>query len=207
MRKILTFALVLAFSLQLVGCAGAEQPLQIEYLIGVSMANMREPWRLVMEEELNKEAEQHPNVRLIFTDAGGDSKKQASDIQRLQGYGIDLLIISPTDVEEMTPVVEQVYQSIPVVVLNRAVEGYGYSLYIGPDNELIGKMAGEAVLEMVQPDNPLTVLELAGSANSPASQERTKGFESITGQHSNIRILQFEVEEESRDAHCLSDSG
>ena len=99
---------------------------EIEYVIGVSLANMREPWRLVLMDEIQQEAAKHPEVRLVFADATQDAEKQIDDIHRLQNYGIDLLVVSPCDVVQITPVVGEVYRSIPVIVLDRAVEGFDY---------------------------------------------------------------------------------
>ena len=140
----LTAALLCAALLLLpAGCRSGPEEGKIRYVIGVSQANMREPWRLVLIRELQEEAARHPEIRLVITDATSDGEKQVEDIQRLLGYGIDLLIVSPHDVERITPVVSEVYQKIPVIVLDRVVEGYDYSLFIGPDNDLIGKQKRE----------------------------------------------------------------
>lgn len=108
-------------------CVVKQQPDQISYVIGVSQANMREPWRLVLTQEIQEEAAKHPDVRLVITDATDNSDKQIADIQRLLDFGVDLMIVSPCDVKKVTPLVSEVYQSIPVVVLDRVVEGYDYS--------------------------------------------------------------------------------
>ena len=77
-----------------------------------------------------------------MTDATSDGEKQKKDVERLMQFDIDLLIISPGDAREMTDVIGQVYQKIPVIVMDRGVEGFDYTLFIGPDNELIGRQAG-----------------------------------------------------------------
>lgn len=61
--------------------------------------------------------------------------------------------------------VSEVYQKIPVIVLDRVVEGYDYSLFIGPDNDLIGKQAGEAAVRLVR-GSAAKVLELKGGPHS-----------------------------------------
>ena len=42
---------------------------EIEYVIGVSQANMRESWRLALIQELEVEAQKYENIRIITTDA------------------------------------------------------------------------------------------------------------------------------------------
>ena len=165
--------------LLLPGCqAGGDG--EIEYVIGVSLANMREPWRLVLMDEIQQEAAKHPEVRLVFADATQDAEKQIDDIHRLQNYGIDLLVVSPCDVVQITPVVGEIYRSIPVIVLDRAVEGFDYSLFIGPDNEIIGKKAGTAVLELMG-DDAGTVLELFGNPPVPGQQRPQRGLPQCAG--------------------------
>jgi galactofuranose transport system substrate-binding protein len=171
---------------------------KIDYVIGVSQANMLEAWRLVSTNEISEEAEKYSNISLIITDATSNSEKQKKDITKLLDYGIDLLIVSPCDVEEMTPIIRQVYQKIPVIVMDRAVEGFDYTLYIGPDNELIGKQAGESVIELL-PDKAGTVLELCASENSKSSIDRSKGFQETTSEYHGVTIKQYRIESATRD--------
>lgn len=161
-------------ALCLPGCSTRKT--SVECVIGVSLANLREQWRLVLKDELEAEAEKYDGVRLVMTDAAGDSDKQAADVERLMSYDIDLLIISPTDVEALTPVISRTYEEIPVIVLDRAVEGYDYSLFIGPDNDLIGRQAGKTVLELLMEDGVIDASVLEMKNDSFASESRSAEF-------------------------------
>jgi|GEM_PF-6501 len=193
------------------GCAKTDKE-AVQYVIGVSQANMREPWRLVLTQEIQEEARKHPNIRLVFTDATQDSAKQKQDIERLLGYGIDLLIVSPCNAEDITPMVARVYQRIPVIVLDRAVEGYDYSLFIGPDNRRIGTQAGEAVLSLLNaegsnrlpyslysPQHPFQVLEVAAYTDSPATAERSAGFAAGIEKSGSVNIRRLPLKNQLRD--------
>ena len=170
---------------------------EIEYVIGVSQANMREPWRLVLMDEIHKEAARYSNVRLITMDAASDSDKQEKDVDELLAYGIDLLIISPYDEKKMTPIISDVYKQIPVIVLDKAVEGFDYTLFIGPDNKSIGRKAGED-LAAILPDGG-RVLEICGSQYSQSSSDKSAGFEQALEPYQNITITQCVVNSEFRD--------
>lgn len=199
LRGVLVLLLCLTVALlPLAGC-GAPEPAKIEYLIGVSQANMRESWRLALIRELKEEAAKHPGVRLIFTDATQNSEKQIADMERLLACGVDLLIVSPCDVQKITPVVSRMYRSVPVIVMDRVVEGYDYSLFIGPDNRSIGRQAGESVVKLLG-GSPGNVLEICGSADSQMSTERDGGFQDVLSKQSDVRIKKISVENESRDA-------
>lgn len=194
-------ALALVMIMIISGCSSAVKLPPVTYLIGVSQANLREPWRLVLMRELQDEAAKHPDLRLIITDAAQNSDKQIQDIRQLLSYGIDLLIISPCDVKKLTPAIGDVYKNIPVIVLDRVAEGYDYSLFIGPDNENIGKLAGEAIAGFAAKSGKAdySVLELRGGADSLSSNERSAGLNRVLNAYPNITVSSLMVGSESRD--------
>jgi len=161
---------------------------EIKYLIGMSQANLVEPWRVKMNEEIKGEAKKHEGMRVIFTDAASDNAKQVENVEDLLKEGVDLLIISPNESAALTPVVAMAYQSIPIIVLDRAVQGYDYTLYIGPDNNMIGKEAGKHVAELLK-NTGGTVLEIQGLSGSPPVLARSQGFREVINQNKNIKMV------------------
>lgn len=173
---------------------------EVQYIIGVSQANMREEWRVALIEELKRETKAYENIQIITTDATASVKKQKQDIDHLLGFGIDLLIISPCDEKEMTNKIKQVYDSnIPVIVMDRAIEGFDYTLYIGPDNEVIGQQAGNYIAGML-PGQVGTVLELRGNPMPIQSEERSIGFQHVMESHPEIAREVLQLDSESKDA-------
>jgi simple sugar transport system substrate-binding protein len=171
---------------------------EVTYLIGVSQANLTEPWRVAMNEEIALAAAKHKNIRVIFTDAAQSSQKQKNDIAELLKEGIDLLIISPNDAAALTPDVARAYKKIPVIVLDRAVEGYDYSLYIGPDNKLIGRAAGNLTVDMLGMRGG-NVIEIQGLSDSPPVRDRSDGFMEVVEKHANIKVVGRIVADWQRD--------
>lgn len=201
---VISFLIILGWGVYQTQSVEADYKDDIEYVIGVSQTNMREEWRVALIQELQEEAGKYEHIKIITTDATDTVEKQENDIDRLIEYGIDLLIVSPCDTAQMTAKVKAVYQSgIPVIVMDRSVEGFDYNLFIGPDNTLIGKRAGECVRDLL-PDNSGTVLELRAKAVSMQSQERSKGFESVIGEYGKIEkkmhILSREMKDQAYDA-------
>lgn len=133
------------------------------YLIGVSQPNLSEPWRVAMNEEIQQEVSRHSDMRVIFTDAAQSSEQQAKDVKKLVGYGVDLLIISLDDPVALTQTVSSVYENIPVIVLGRGVTGYDYTLYVGTDDEMIGRKAGEFAMETLG-ESGGKIIEMQGLA-------------------------------------------
>lgn len=171
---------------------------QVRFLIGVSQANLVEPWRIAMNEEIKEEALKHKDLRLIFTDAAQSSQRQIKDVEQLLQQGIDLLIISPNDSTELTPIVAEAYKKIPVIVLDRGVEGYDYTLYIGPDNRSIGQEAGKYISELLGGAKG-NIVEIRGPDNLPSVKERSLGFWEEINQHGNIEVVAVLTADWQRD--------
>ncbi len=172
---------------------------EVKYVIGVSQANMREDWRLALMAELEKEMLRHKDIRIITADATTNVTKQKQDIDRLLDFGIDLLIVSPCDTKAMTDKIKEVYDgNIPVIVMDRAIEGFDYTLYIGPDNEVIGRQAGNFIGERFAKTG-CTVLELSGRDMSIQSEERSGGFDLAIKEHPEIVKKVCVLDTELRD--------
>jgi len=179
-------ALGLAATLVLVGCgAGGATP--VTYLIGVSQANLSEPWRISMTDEIQRQASLHPDLRVIVADASDSLGKQIGDVEKFEGLGVDLMIISPLESEALTPTVTRIFQKTPVIVLNRSVANYDYTLFIGPDNGRIGQEAGRFVAETLK-DTGGDVLEVLGRSGSPPTLERAQGFRQEIARNPLIRL-------------------
>jgi simple sugar transport system substrate-binding protein len=162
---------------------------QIKYLIGVSQPNLSDPWQVVMNDEISQEVKNHADMKVIFTDAATSSPQQINDVDKLMGYGIDLLIISLDDPIALTSTVSKAYGKIPVIVLGRGVTGYDYTLYIGTDNEMIGRKAGEFALESLGWKGG-NIVEVQGLKDSPSVAERSAGFREAIASQANIQIIQ-----------------
>jgi ABC-type sugar transport system substrate-binding protein len=179
-------------------CRPAPGPQAFDYVIGVSMANLTEPWRINMRDEIMAEAAHHPDLRMVFTDAADSSARQIQDVRTLLDSGIDLLIISPNQSEALSPVVAEAYRRIPVILLDRSVVGFDYTLFIGPDNRLIGKQAGQYVASLLG-TNGGKIVEILGRSGSPPVLDRSIGFQEAIAQQGNITIVDTLVADWLRD--------
>jgi ribose transport system substrate-binding protein len=159
-----------------------------KYTIGMSQANVAEPYRQRMDDDIRAAAKDVPQFSVEFADAQQDNAKQVSDVENFLTKQIDLLIISPNEATPLTSVVAKAYnKGIPVVVLDRKVDGDAYTTWIGADNKEIGKTAGEFVAETLLP-NGGKVGEIRGLAGATPAKERGDGFrEGIEGK--NIEII------------------
>lgn len=177
---------VAALLLAVVAACGREQGDQ--KLIGFSQANLGEPWRVAMNAEIAAAAAQHPELKVVYADAQQDNARQVADVESFLRQKVDLLIISPNEAKPLTPVVKRAFESgIPVIVLDREIEGDSYTTFIGADNRAIGKAAGDFVAELLGGTG--RVVEIKGLPGSTPARDRSDGFREAIAAHPGISII------------------
>lgn len=162
-----------------------------QYLIGFSQLAFDDPWRVAFNNQMTKAAGKFKDFKLVTVNAQRDSAKQVADVENLVQQKIDLLIISPNEAAPLTAIVKKVYDSgIPVIVLDRAVIGEAYTMFIGADNKFIGTKAGAYVAKWCSEKkfSPCSVLEVTGLSGSTPAQERGSGFRDGIKANPNVKI-------------------
>jgi len=145
------------------------------WVIGMSQSNLGEPWRVQMDADVRAAAEAHPELRVIFKDAQNNSLTQRAQVEELIEQGVDLIIISPKEAAPLTAPVAAAYQrGIPVIVLDREVQGDQYTCFIGADNVRIGREAGRWLADALGGRG--RIVELKGLMTSTPGRDRHQGF-------------------------------
>lgn len=159
-----------------------------KYTIGMSQANVAEPYRQRMDDDIRKAAAGVPQFTVNFADAAQDNSKQVEQVDTFLTQRIDLLIISPNEATPLTAPVKRAYdQGIPVLVLDRKVDGDAYTEFIGADNVDIGRQAGQYFAKTLLPSGGKIAM-LRGLAGSTPAKERQDGFnDGIKG--SSIQVV------------------
>jgi ribose transport system substrate-binding protein len=167
-------------------------PKKDSYLIGMSQANKGEPWRQAMNDQIAAAAAAHPELNVVFSDAAQNNAKQVADVENFLQQGIDLLIISPNEAAPLTDVVAKACaQGVPVIVLDRKVNGDQFTMWIGADNQAIGKTAGEYAATYCADNNlnPCNIIEIRGLEGSTPAKERGDGFREGIAENPNATII------------------
>ena len=129
----------------------AEEEKKDKYVIGMSQCNLGEPWRVAMNDQIAMAAEKYPEFEVVFADAAQDNSKQIADIENFVQMGVDLIIASPNEATPLTNAVSSAYDAgIPVILLDRKIDGDKYTQFIGADNVDMGRVAGEYVAEALR---------------------------------------------------------
>lgn len=160
-----------------------------KYVIGMSQCNLGEPWRVAMNDQIAMAAEKHPEFEVIFADAAQDNSKQIADIENFVQMGVDLIITSPNEATPLTNAVSTAYDAgIPVILLDRKIDGDKYTQFIGADNVDMGRIAGEYVADTLLPDGG-KVCEIKGLEGTSGGIDRDNGFREGIKKNDKIEIV------------------
>ena len=160
-----------------------------KYVIGMSQCNLGEPWRVAMNDQIAMAAEKHPEFEVIFADAAQDNSKQIADIENFVQMGVDLIITSPNEATPLTNAVSAAYDAgIPVILLDRKIDGDKYTQFIGADNVDMGRIAGEYVADTLLPAGG-KVCEIKGLEGTSGGIDRDNGFREGIKKNDKIEIV------------------
>ncbi len=171
-------------------CFLACNPSKKTYTIGVSQCS-EDNWRDKLNGELRDATYLHDNVKLHVVSANDNDKQQIGQINAFTDRGIDLLIVSPNQVNSVTPAVDRAYdKGIPVILFDRKTGSDKYTAFVGADNEKIGHTIGEHIATRLGGKG--TVAEIRGLEGSSPAIERHRGFVEAIKNDPDIHLVAVE---------------
>ncbi|MBE3072592.1 MAG: substrate-binding domain-containing protein, partial [Acidobacteria bacterium] len=187
-RGAFSVALLSLAVLALAVSGGCGRQGQSHHLIGFSQCNLGEPWRVAMNAEVAARARDFPDLQVVFADAQQDNAKQVADVENFLRQRVDLLMISPNEARPLTPIVERVFRAgIPVIVIDRGIDGENYTVFIGADNYEIGRQAGEHIAELL--GGAGRIVEIRGLPGSPPALDRGRGMHDAIARFQGLQIV------------------
>lgn len=178
--------------LGLAGCKENAGSTGAKYTIGFSQATVKEPWRVLFNENLIKAAAQHPDVKLIPLDADDKTEEQVAQMRTFIRQKVSAILISPKESAGLTRVVEEATDAgIPVIVLDRDVNTDKFASFVGGDNKEIGRAAGKLAVQMLGgPGNAKGIIyEICGGLASTPAQERRDGFHEPVDREPGLKVI------------------
>ncbi len=160
---------------------------QKKYAVGVSQCS-DDIWRDKQNQELITAAFFHDDIELRFANAKDNSEQQIQQIDSLVESGIDLLIVAPNQMSEVTPAIDRAYdKGIPVIVFERKTNSHKYTAYVGADNYQMGHTMGEYVCQRLGGQGKVMVV--TGLKGSSPAIDRHNGFRDAVKRHEGIDIV------------------
>jgi D-xylose transport system substrate-binding protein len=94
-----------------------------------------------------------PNCEIIYGNADQDAAKQQSQAEAALTNGADVLVLDPVDSESAVAIVNKAaQQKVPVVSYDRIVNDVDLAYYISYDNEKVGQLQAQALLDKLDAD-------------------------------------------------------
>src|SRR6201995_2423626 len=163
-----------------------------KWKVRFSQATTLEPWRVQFNKDIEAEAKNHPEVDLIITDGQDKTEKQVADVENLIVQQVNVLLISPKESAGLTGVVDKAIDAkIPVIVLDRNVDTKRITQFIGGDNVLIGKAAGEYAVKLLGGPGKAAgdIVEIWGGMGTQPAHDRHDRFHAFTDKEPGIKYL------------------
>ncbi|PTM13384.1 MAG: hypothetical protein DA408_07205 [Bacteroidetes bacterium] len=168
-------------------CSCTEKASDKRLRVGFSQC-CADPWRDVMNGEMQRELFLHPELDFEMRVAANDSKLQVQQIRELVASGIDILLVSPNESRPLTQVIEEVYkQGIPVILIDRKTDSPLYTTYLGANNYEIGKTAGQYVVSRMNGQG--NIIEILLPLTISPGTERHRGFRDGISQSPGIQVV------------------
>ena len=150
-----------------------------EKTIGYSAMQLKNPFFGIIADSLKAEGAKH-GYAVISTDANRDVATQSKQLEDFISSGVDAIVLNPTDKEAIGPAIKKANEAgIPVFTcdLQCVAEGVQIAGHIGTDNLQGGRLAGEAMVEVLGEDGGEVIVLDFNQAESCVL--RVRGFKEI----------------------------
>ena len=164
--------------------------------IAESLVGFEFPFFVHMDKEIRAEAEAL-GIDLIVTDGENDVAKQSEDVLAAVTQQADGLLISPKDSVAMAPAIQEAVDAgMPVMTVDRRVEGVDILGHVGADNVIGGEAQGQLIVDTF-PDGA-TIVNLQGTPGSSPAIDRNQGVHNVLDEMSDKYVFVAEQTAEFR---------
>mgnify|MGYP003377211819 FL=1 len=190
-KRVLAGLMTVAMASTLFGvCAQAEE--KEEIVVAFSQMEMNNAWRVAETNSIQEEAEAR-GIKLIYTDANGDTAKQVSDVEDIVTQKPDVILMAPREYDGVGPALEAAKEAgIPVLLLDReaaGVPGEDYLAFVGADFYWEGQECAKKLVERFGTEEEVNVVQITGTPGSSVAIDRQKGFEEELAKYDNFNII------------------
>jgi len=128
--------------------------------IAFAQDTMGNDFRKAQVYEVRDEIAKHSNLKFIYSDAKGQTSLLIRQIEKFIMMKVDLIILGTNDKQAVVKVVAKAYKSgIPVIVLDRGINGEEYTTFINSDNIKIGAIAAQYIAKELNAKGTVLLFE------------------------------------------------
>ncbi len=155
--------------------------------IGAVLPMFSHPFFLAQKRGLEEKAKEL-GVEIDVRDGQDDDVKQISQVETLINLGCTALILCPRDEDALVPAVEAANRAgVPIIALNRRINGGNVLCYVGADDAEGGVIQGEALVRFLGSQGG-KILYLEGTEGSSPQRKRSEGLQAVLQKHPEIVI-------------------
>ncbi|MGW8433269.1 substrate-binding domain-containing protein [Curtobacterium citreum] len=155
--------------------------------ITLALSTLNNPFFVEVRNGAQAEAKKL-GVQLDVVDAQNDSAQQANQLQTASAGSTKAVIVNPVDSDAVGSSVKALNKAdIPVVAVDRTVNGADVDSFIASDNVAGGEQAATDLAKAIGEKG--TILVLQGQAGTSASRDRGQGFAEGLKQYPGITVV------------------
>src|SRR5947208_16921147 len=162
-----------------------------QFVVAFSQANNAEPYRAAQNALMTRLWGEHPDVKLVISDAQQDNSRQVAQVETFIRQKPDLLIVAPNERAALTAVMGQAIDAkLPVICLERDILQPNYTTYIHSDNVAIGRLAGQFIVDHLKKKYGApkgNIVAMRGLLGMEGEINRDKGAKDVFAQYPEIR--------------------
>lgn len=162
----------------------------------LALSTLNNPFFIEMRDGA-QEAADEAGIELVVVDAQDDPATQANQLSDAVSQGFDAVVLNATDSDAVVPSVEALNEAgIPVIAVDRAVNGAQVETFVASDNVQLGQLGGEALIEAIGGEGSVAVLR--GISGAPSSNERFEGFTAAVEAAGGVEVVAAQVADYDR---------
>ena len=156
-------------------------------VIAFAQDTMANDFRKAQVYEVRDEVAKHPNLSFVYSDAKGQTSLLIAQIEKFITMKVDLIILGTNDEQALVHVVAKAYHGgIPVIVLDRGINGDAFTTFINSDNVKIGTIGAKYIAQELGGKGEVLLFE--GLQKADVTKLRTKGFMEEIAKYKNIKV-------------------
>jgi D-xylose transport system substrate-binding protein len=115
---------------------------------------------------------------VLYQNADADASKQQQQLDSALAQGVKVIVLDPVDSAAAASMVQKAHaQNVPIIAYDRPIPKAKADYYVSFDNEKLGKMFAQSLVDKVKEDNPGGgILQVNGSPTDAAAGLIKKGM-------------------------------
>ena len=188
MKKILAVLIAVVMLVSMSSFAMAEEPMKIGYLL----SDLSNQFFTTLEAGIKAHCEEL-GIEVVGYDSGNDAANDMTNMEDLLSVGVDLILYNPVDSDAGEAVVALANeQGVPVITVDRGVNGGEVVSHIASDNVYGAEIAAQYIVELLGEEGG-AVAEVQGMSGASAATDRHTGFDNVMSAAENITVVSSQV--------------